>query len=413
MKKLISTIILFCAFKFVMLEEIPDLLRVRKAEDAEGVEFFALDTIGLIEKWGYPAEQHNVTTKDGYNLNMFRIPSSPNATKKNNKVVFIQIGMLGTSDVCVYFGPNRSLALQLADEGYDVWLGNYRGSTYGRSHVKLSPDDGEFWNFSFHEIGMEDLPCMIDYVLNVTNKKSLILVCQSMATSATLVLLSEQPEYNKKIDLVVMLSPVSAMYYKLPIRNFFMILVKIWQQLLEPYDTLFELFRQSSVVPAFFKRVCIPNDIIDLCFLLPDIVVGKDREQLEMEHLVDFMCYSPSGASSKLFWHYRQLEEYSKFSPYDYEDVDKNIKHYGQSVPPEYNLKNVKVPMLFYYAPRVDLLSMEKDVLELAKRVTSDVISEPIKWDNFNHLDFATAKDVKTLVNDLVIEQFIMYINHQ
>lgn len=129
---------------------------------------------------------------------------------------------------------------------------------------------------------MQDLPCMIDYILNTTNEKSLTLICQSMATSATLVLLSEQPEYNEKIDLVVMLSPVSAMYNKVPIRTFFMVAVKIWQQLLEPYDALFELFRQSSVVPAFFKRVCIPNDIVDLCFLLPDIVIGKDREQLEM-----------------------------------------------------------------------------------------------------------------------------------
>lgn len=102
-----------------------------------------------------------------------------------------------------------------------------------------------------------------------------------------------------------------------------------------------------------------------------------------------------------------------KFRPYDFEDYDKNIKHYGQSVPPEYNLTNVKVPMLFYYAPRLDLLSMEKDVLELAKRVTSDVILEPIKWDNFNHLDFAIAKDVKTLVNDIVIKRLHQFNNKQ
>lgn len=42
---------------------------------------------------------------------MFRVPSSPNATKKiaKKRVVLFQIGMLATSDVCVYFGPNRSL----------------------------------------------------------------------------------------------------------------------------------------------------------------------------------------------------------------------------------------------------------------------------------------------------------------
>lgn len=37
--------------------------------------------------------------------------------------------------------------MQLADEGYDVWLGNYRGTTYGRRHVKLSPNNKQFWDY--------------------------------------------------------------------------------------------------------------------------------------------------------------------------------------------------------------------------------------------------------------------------
>ena len=43
----------------------------------------------------------------------------------------------------------------LADAGYDVWLGNFRGNIYSRGHVHKTknPRDQPFWNFTVDELG--------------------------------------------------------------------------------------------------------------------------------------------------------------------------------------------------------------------------------------------------------------------
>lgn len=71
----------------------------------------------------------------------------------------------------------------LYDNGYDVWMGNARGNRYSRNHTSLNPNiDGEFWNFSWHEIGMHDLPAMINYVLQETKSERLAYFGHSQVT---------------------------------------------------------------------------------------------------------------------------------------------------------------------------------------------------------------------------------------
>lgn len=55
----------------------------------------------------------------------------------------------------------------LADAGYDLWLGNARGNTYSKRHISLRHDDSRFWDFSFHEMAIYDLPSEIDYIYKI------------------------------------------------------------------------------------------------------------------------------------------------------------------------------------------------------------------------------------------------------
>ncbi|KAG0422153.1 hypothetical protein HPB47_002004 [Ixodes persulcatus] len=122
---------------------------------------------GLIKGEGYPFERHDVVTRDGYIIEMHRIPREP---------IFVMTGLLADSASFVLDFPKQSLGYVLADNKYDVWLGNTRGNTYGKRHKRYSPKSRRFWNFSFHEHAKYDAPAQIDYILNVTKRNSLLYV---------------------------------------------------------------------------------------------------------------------------------------------------------------------------------------------------------------------------------------------
>ena len=59
-----------------------------------------------------------------------------------------------------------SPAFRTAKAGYDVWLGNNRGTKYSRGHETLDArkDFSKYFDFSFWELGKYDAPAQIDYV---------------------------------------------------------------------------------------------------------------------------------------------------------------------------------------------------------------------------------------------------------
>lgn len=147
----------------------------------------------LLRAYGYPAEEHFVTTEDGYILGMHRVPNP------GRPAVLVMHGMLSSSADFILMGPGIALAYFLHDEGYDVWLGNCRGNRYSTAHRTLDPNSQAFWMFSWDEIGRFDLPAMIDYVIDQTGQPRIQYIGHSQGTTSFWVMCSQRPDYNSKI----------------------------------------------------------------------------------------------------------------------------------------------------------------------------------------------------------------------
>ncbi|XP_067000018.2 lipase 3 [Anabrus simplex] len=175
-------------------------------------EEFFLETPDLVRRHGYPSETHNVTTEDGYILTVHRIPYAMNSTHGASRpAVVLMHGFLGSSTDWLILGRHNGYGYVLANSGYDVWLPNGRGNVYSREHVSLSTNETAFWNFSWHENGIYDLPAVIDYILTHNGQSKLFYVGYSMGATMFYVMASEKPEYNEKIRAMISLAPVAYM----------------------------------------------------------------------------------------------------------------------------------------------------------------------------------------------------------
>ncbi|XP_078170815.1 lipase 1 isoform X2 [Carex rostrata] len=286
----------------------------------------------LLLPLGYPCTEHTVETKDGFILSVQNIPYGKNALrKKRGPPVYLQHGLFQGGDAWFINSCEQSLGYILADNGFDVWVGNVRGTRWSKNHASYNVHDKEFWDWSWQELAQYDLLATLSYI-NLETQSKVIYVGHS--------------------------------------------------QMLEIMG-IHQLNFRSNMGVQILDSLC-DDEHIDCSNLLSSITGSNccfNSSRVEY-----YLEYEPHPSSTKNLRHLFQMIRKGTFAKYDYGWWG-NLQRYGASHPPSFDLNDIpdSLPLWIGYGG-LDALADVTDV----KHTLSELRSEPelLYLDNYGHIDF-------------------------
>ncbi|KAL6873451.1 hypothetical protein ACP4OV_013533 [Aristida adscensionis] len=365
-----------------------------------------------VAAFGYPCEEHMVTTEDGYILSLKRIPyglsNVDNSTDNARQPVLLFHGLMVDGFSWVLSTPKQSLGFILADGGFDVWVANSRGTNSSRGHTSLSPKDAAYWDWTWDELAAYDLPAVLQFVYNHTGGQRVHYIGHSLGTLIILAAFSEHRLLNI-VRSAVLLCPIA-----------YLNRMKSKLALLGAH-----IFLGESPSPARLSRVQsygdlkIANDVLSQicdaddpeidCYDLLTAVMGPDC-CLNTSTTCIFLEHGPQSTSVKNMIHVSQMVRKRGVRKYDYGTEKENMKHYNLSRPPIYNLSDIPthIPLFLTHGGQ-DFLGDVPDTRHLLKtlvrRHDSDNI-EVLYVPDYAHGDFVMGYNAPKLIYKPMVEFF-------
>lgn len=343
----------------------------------------------IISYWGYPWEKYDVVTQDGYILGIYRIPHGKGYQRKSDHkpVVYLQHGVIASATDWICNLPNNSLAFLLADSGYDVWLGNSRGNTWSRKHLKLSPKSSEYWAFGLDELAKYDLPATINFITEKTGQKQLYYVGHSQGTTIAFIAFSINPELAKRIKIFFALAPViTAKYSQNPMKKLTTlsrkaVKVLFGDKMFHPHTFLDQFIATKVCNRKLFHRAC-SNFLFSLA--------GFDAKNLNMSRLDVYFSQSPAGTSVQNMLHWAQVVNSGQLQAFDWGNPDQNILRFHQPMPPLYDITKMEVPTAMWSGGQ-DIVADPRDIEILLPKIANLIYYKVIPY--YNHVDFYLGLD--------------------
>ncbi|XP_070610065.1 putative lysosomal acid lipase/cholesteryl ester hydrolase [Erythrolamprus reginae] len=336
----------------------------------------------IIQYWGYPSEEYEVLTDDGYYLQLNRIPHGKNYPDKEGSprpIVLLVHGVLCDGRYWIANLPSNSLGFFLVDAGYDVWIINIRGTTWSRRHKKFSIDQQEFWEFSFHEMGIYDVPATVNFILQETKQESLYYVGHSQGASIGFVTLAILPNFSEKVKLFLALTPG---YNLEGIKGTFHILGIIPEGLKKLIWGSKEFSLINERLKTTMTYACSYSGIDQLCLQLIFFTGGYNEKNLNVSRADVYISSFPDYTSVKNVNHWSQVMRSSEFKYYDYKQ--RNIEIYNMTKPPFYKLEDVRAPVTVWSGGK-DIATTERNIESLLTRIPHVVFYKVIPdWEHFD-----------------------------
>ncbi|KAF2321021.1 hypothetical protein GH714_032821 [Hevea brasiliensis] len=337
-------------------------------------------TLDVLES---PIQQ--IQTKDGYLLALDRVSSrNGNPGMQRGPPVLLVHGIFMAGEAWLLNSPETSLLSILADQGFDVWIGNVRGTFWSYGHVSLSEKDKEFWDWTWQELALYDLSEMIHHIYSTTNSKILI-VGHSQGSMMSLAALT-QPNIVEMVEAAAFLCPISYLkHFSAPLATK---LVSIHLDEIVLAMGIHQLNIRSETFTKLLNSIC--DGHVDCKNLL-----SSD---------IGLLVMSAVDKSSLWFLLYLTVIRQGTFSKYDY-GRSENLKLYGQEKPPEFDLSLIpkSFPLWMGYGG-YDAVANVTDVENTIKKFQTK--PELLYIENYGHIDFLMSGHVKEDVYNHMIGFF-------
>jgi lysosomal acid lipase/cholesteryl ester hydrolase len=348
--------------------------------------YFSLDNLTLnnckefIERYDHKLEEYAVTTEDGYIINLWHL--HPNFKVNPEKVIFLQPGFLSTG-LC-YFGlKENSMAYFLQEKGYDVWIGNNRGSKFSANHVSKNPKDvnGDFWEFSMDNFIQYDIPSEINFIKNKTKATKVNYVGSSEGNALFLMLYMDNPQFvessiNKFISIGTIPNLSTVPY---TISEFLDTISRLFK-FTEPFNKALKFSDKART--AIIKSVKNNPQTSEKLFQ----EIGTITNRTKADSIALFFSYYPTDTSIYHIYQWERIQKEKKFVYYNPKD-EKNdkVKEYDVNV-----LKNWKIKTLMTRS-RCDHFSQYDEVTKLYDTIQNKSLIKLFDIE-YSHLDYGMAE---------------------